>query len=55
MDKMRENTTSLGISDEKADRLAAATLAFYRRFMQRPDARKILEEEKAELRERGIL
>lgn len=55
MGKMRENTNPLGISDEKAERLAAATLAFYHRFMQRPDARKILEEEKAELQERGIL
>lgn len=32
-----------GISDEAAERLAAETLAFYHRFMQRPDAREILE------------
>ena len=40
---------------EAAERLAAATLAFYHRFMQRPDAREILEEEKAELRKRGLI
>ena len=39
-----------GISDEAAERLA-----FYHRFMQRPDAREILEEEKAELRKRGLI
>ena len=44
-----------GISDEAAERLAAETLAFYHRFMQRPDAREILEEEKAENRKRGLI
>lgn len=55
MGKMRENTNPLGISDEKAERLAAATLEFYYRFMERPDARELLEKRKAELRKRGIL
>lgn len=44
-----------GISDAAAERLAAATLAFFHRFMQRPDAREILEEEKAENRKRGLI
>lgn len=55
MDEKNVSKNPWGISGEKAERLAAATLAFYHRFMRRPDARKILEEEKAELRERGIL
>ena len=37
-----------------AERLAAATLDFYHRFMQRPDAKELLERKKAELRARGV-
>lgn len=36
------------------ERLAAATLDFYHRFMQRPDAKELLERKKAELRARGV-
>lgn len=52
------NTTVI-ITPAKADpyvaeRQAAATLDFYFRFLQRPDARELLEKKKAELRARGI-
>ncbi len=55
MGKMRENTNPLGISDEKAERLAAATLEFYHWFITQPGGREKLEARKAALRERGIL
>lgn len=44
-----------GISDEAAERLAAETLAFYHRFMQRPDAKQLMAEMEVKLKERGIL
>lgn len=52
-------TTVKTINTEQEDpyareRLAAATLDFYFRFLQRPDAREMLEKKKAELRARGI-
>lgn len=55
MDEKKVSKNPWGISDEKAERLAAATLEFYYRFMERPDARELLEKLKAELRKRGIL
>lgn len=55
MDEKKVSKNPWGISDEKAERLAAATLEFYYRFMERPDARELLEKRKAELRKRGIL
>lgn len=49
MDEKKVCNNPWGISDEKAERLAAAMLALYHRFMQRSDAREILEAKKAEL------
>ena len=55
MDEKKVSKNPLGISDEKMERFAAAMLEIYYRFMERPDARELLEKKKAELRERGIL
>ena len=43
------------LSDEKVERLAAATLNFYHRFLLRKNARDELDAKKAELRSSGIL
>lgn len=43
------------LSSEKVDRLAAATLSFYHRFLIRKTARDELDSKKAELRASGIL
>lgn len=47
-------TTTAEPDSYAAERLAAATLDFYHRFMQRPDAKELLERKKAELRARGV-
>ena len=43
------------LSDEKAERLAAATLEFYHWFIEQPGGREKLEARKAELRKRGLI
>lgn len=43
------------LSDEKAERLAAATLEFYHWFIEQPGGREKLEANKAELRKRGLI
>lgn len=43
------------LSSEKVERLAAATLNFYHRFLLRKNARDELDAKKAELRSSGIL
>ena len=53
--KITTTTTTTTEPDPYAtERLAAATLDFYHRFMQRPDAKELLERKKAELRARGV-
>lgn len=47
-------TTTAEPDPYATERLAAATLDFYHRFMQRPDAKELLERKKAELRARGV-
>lgn len=47
-------TTTAEPDSYATERLAAATLDFYHRFMQRPDAKELLERKKAELRARGV-
>lgn len=47
-------TTTMEPDPYATERLAAATLDFYHRFMQRPDAKELLERKKAELRARGV-
>ena len=47
-------TTTTAPDPYATERLAAATLDFYHRFMQRPDAKELLERKKAELRARGV-
>lgn len=46
--------TTTAEPDPYATERLAATLDFYHRFMQRPDAKELLERKKAELRARGV-
>lgn len=55
MDEKKVSKNPWGISDEKAERLASATLEFYHWFIAQPGGREKLEARKAALRERGIL
>lgn len=52
--KITTTTTTTEPDPYATERLAAATLDFYHRFMQRPDAKELLERKKAELRARGV-
>ena len=55
MDEKNVSKNPLGVSDEKMERCVATMLELYYSFMERPDARELLDKKKAELRERGIL
>lgn len=53
-----EARTDLNLSAVEPGRLiplALETINFYRRFMERPDGRELLEKKKAELRARGVI
>lgn len=45
----------LGASDENIERFAAAMVAAYYRFMERPDAKERMNEMEIKLKARGIL